>query len=258
MKKTCGRNKYIFLLLIAVCLFIFNSGCVLDVFYFIDAPYTLNNQPNYSSTEFSTRYFSFNTNETSDSNTALGERFLGTDVYYKIYNSSSQMDSEVSSIQSIINNSTNENSNTAAYKIIDSTSSSYAYQKLRVSDRSDDVFIPATGNNRSIYIRLSDYLDTYPSAILAGSNDKGSPFFSAKSKPVRSNSYTFNFGRSGAKDTKPVEGDPDVKFTSGINGSKWYIAMFAVSVARDETYSYLYSNLLYLGSITIDAAEQNN
>ena len=68
------------------CILLFLSSCGLDEYYEINAPYIRNNDPDYE-TEYDNRYFSFVTND-SDSGVEAGAgfSFLGTAIYYKIYN----------------------------------------------------------------------------------------------------------------------------------------------------------------------------
>ena len=46
-------------------------------------------------------------------------------------------------------------------------------------------------------------------------------------------------------------------YKSTENG-KWYISAFAVAVGMDATLTNYYSNILYLGSVTIDANSKDN
>lgn len=252
--KTCNKFKYIFLLLCFVCLFIFNSGCGLDVFYVMPTPITIVHTPSYDSSDFSERYFSFFTNENVTSNS--GFSFKGTDIYYRIFDSSSQMNSEVSSLVSLSNNEST--SNTAASKMIET----YNFNKLRISGCYDEPLIPYTGENKQIYVRLSDYqsIELYSARILEG-GENGTYVNSSTTKtiPVRNvNRTSFNFGRSGSNDKAPAQGDDDVDYTSGPTNHKWYVAMFAVAVGYDYTYTNYYSNILYLGAVTIDASATDN
>lgn len=252
--KTYTKFKYLFLLINIVCLFLFNMGCGLDVFYVIEAPSVIVHEPSYDSTDYSERYFSFYTNESSSGTS--GFNFSGTDVYYRIYDSSSQMQSEVNVLVTLANDDTT--SVNAASKMIDT----YSYCKLRIDEYYDEPLIPYTGSNRQIYIRLTDYQDIedYSARILEGGED-GSYLNSSSTLtvPVRNTDRaSFNFGRDGDNDQLPVQGDDDVDYISGPTDSLWYVAMFAVAVGYDYTYTNYFSNILYLGSVTIDASTEDN
>ena len=68
---------------------------------------------------------------------------------------------------------------------------------------------------------------------------------------------TFNFGQNGDKDDVPSSGDSDFSYSS--SGSNiYYVCLFAVGTGIDIYYSPQYSNICYLGTVLIDATEQNN
>lgn len=256
MKKAYSKIKYIILLSVVMCLFAFNTGCGLDTFYIIEAPTSIVHQPIYNSIDASDRYFEFWTNESTEME---GFTFMGTEVYYKIYNSSSSMISDVNVLQTL--SSDVDKSATAADKMINPTSSGgYGYKALKVDGNNTVPLIQPSSSNQRVYIRLSDYqaVDEYSARVLInGSYVNGSE---SKTVPVRNNSdrNTFNFGRTGSRDKKPNTSDEDTKISSSITDSKYYISLFAVGVGRDATYTNIYSNILYLGSITIDSAEYDN
>lgn len=240
MKKTCYR-KMIIRLFFAACLVLFNISCGLDTFYVIEPPFQIIKQPLYNSTDFNERYFEFYTNETTD---ISGFNFQGTNVYYRIYDSSSKLDSEVSTLNAKANDVEN-NSNVANYLI-----ETYKYQSLTYENNTTITLIPNTGENKKVKIRLSDYQSSYPSEI---------SFSNQQYKPMRSinGNLSFNFGRNGKNDKKPVADDADFN-SSSSSDSKYYVAMFAVGVGTDAAYSPYYSNILYLGAVTIDSAEYDN
>jgi len=252
--KAYKKFKYNILLLCSVCLLFFNTSCGLDVFYVIDGPITNIHKSSYDSSDFSERYSSFFTNE--NITTSSGFSFRGTDVYYRIFDSSSQMQSEVNSLISLSNNESS--SNTAATRMIET----YKFNKLRISGYYEEPLIPYTGQNRQIYIRLSDYqsIEDYSARILeGGENGIYANSSTTKTIPVRNvNRSSFNFGRSGSNDKVPTKDDEDVDYINGPTDNKWYVAMFAVAVGYDSTFTNYYSNILYLGSITIDASSADN
>lgn len=265
MKKTCNLIGQIFFPLIITCLFLFNTGCGLDTFYVIDAPNAIYHQPEYTNEiQFDQKYFEFGTNET---NSIEGFDFEGTEVYYKIYNTSSQMTSEVSSLQSLANDA--EKSVNAAEKMITATNSDgsggYGYKQLRVDGRYESPLIPYTGSNKRILIRLTDYQDVEKYSaricIVNGNNDESYLYGSStKTIPVRDvNRKSFNFGRNGDKDSVPLStGEDDVKYVKDSGSDLWYVAMFAVAVGKDSTYVQYRSNILYLGSVRIDSSSFDN
>lgn len=256
MKKAYNTIKYLILLSVVMCLFIFNTGCGLDTFYIIEAPQSIIHSPIYNSIDASDRYFEFWTNESNDME---GFTFLGTEVYYKIYNSTSTMLSEINVLQTL--SSDTDKSATAADKMINPESNSgYGYKALKVTGNDSVPLVLPADSNQRVYIRLSDYqaVEEYSARVLINGNYVNGA--ASKTVPVRniSDRNTFNFGRNGSKDKKPLTDDEDTKLSSSITDSKYYISMFAVGVGRDATYANIYSNILYLGSITIDSSAYDN
>lgn len=245
MNKACRKKNHLNSLIFFACLILFNllfiSGCGLDTYYIIDAPPQVINEPLYSSIEAASQYFEFTTAE----KTYSGIKFLGTDVYYKIYRSSSRLETETSNIKTIAGDI--ETATNAPTRLIET----YKYQPLEMSHvYGDPVFIPAAGYNRTVRIRLSDR-DPYKAEVLVN----GKTFKDPSAVPVRSivttaGDPTFTFS-STQPSLLPKSGDEDVDYSSTGNDNEWYVAMFAIAVAQDSTYTPIYSNVLYLGSVTI-------
>lgn len=81
----------------------------------------------------------------------------------------------------------------------------------------------------------------------------------------RGNSYSFDFGRYGNSTYEghginydhPTSNDDD--FSDGtVSDNKYYVDMYAVAAGRDTTFRKYYSNVTYLGSVTIDASSPDN
>lgn len=242
--KLTFRNIIFFMF--SMCLFIFNlTSCGMDMFYVMEAPEKVINKPNedIGTITFENKYFEFETNETwYDPSSAFN--FLGTEVYYKIYKSRDKLISETSYIETLADDSSKSSSATDYMKNCN-------YNQLKVKDYNDSPLIPYSNSNKTVYIRLTDYLEDYTSRFeIAGSN---------KGQPVRAGgqNYTFNFGRSGEKDKIPVTGDFDYS-NSDSSSQYWYVAMFAVAVGLDTSITQIYSTPLYLGNIVIDDQSSDN
>jgi len=253
MKKTWKKNLQIAF----VCSFIsgllfFNAGCGLDTYEVIDAPEQVYNAPVYDST-YDRRYFEFRTYETNISNYS-SITFLGTDVYYKIYNNHETAESEANSLVSTSNNT--ETSANAASRLMET----YSYQQIKVAGNSSSVLIPENGTNQRVYIRLTSYQNDPD--LAARITVDGNLLNGANSAPLRfEDNLNFDFGRSdkNAKSKVPVSNDKDVKYSSTTSEEgKWYVNLFAVAVGRDVTYTNNYSNILYLGTVCIDEKEYDN
>ena len=238
MNKVFCKKGVIFSLLFAGYLILFNSSCGLDTFYVLDAPTQVIHQPDCSSIEYSDNYFSFYTTD-KDYDTI---KFLGTDVYYKIYKSSARLKTEAEDLITASNR--DDSTNSAADKLIQS----YRFQPLRGAGYDDQVvLIPTTGSNQQITIRLSDYHGIYLSQIAVdGSNIYGNP---SRVIPVRNLPDKTNFNFSSKYIPKSDEADVNTSGTS--SDADWYVSMFAVAVGQDQTYTPVYSNILYLGSVKI-------
>ena len=242
MNKAFCRKRIIFSSILTGCLILFNLSCGLDTFYVIDGPKNTIHQPDCSSIDYSENYFEFDTVDKDYDSI----KFLGTDVYYKIYSSSSVLQNQVNDLIALANRS--ESTSAAAERLIQN----YQYQPLRGAVHDGvSVLIPTDGSNDRVYIRLSNYSDIYPAQITVnGQNIYDS---ATRVQPVRSlpSKPSFNFA-SLTPDLRPKSDDADVN-GSGSGTSLWYISMFAVAIGQDTTYTPVYSNILYLGSVQIPA-----
>ena len=236
-KTSCKIIKFITLSLVG-CLILFNTGCGLDTFYVIDAP-SVYHEPSYDRIEEYDKYFEFFTAEPSADSEYEGIKFIGTEVYYKIYDSTSKLNSEYSSINQTA--SSDSSANQAADRLI----ITYKYHTLRSkSDNGANILIPNNNQNRRVTIRLSNFEDVYQADIKIASSSIGIPVRNIPNNPE------FSF-KEISPDLLPKSDDED--FSSNVSDSvtDYYVAMFAVAVAQDSTYSHLYSNVVYLGSVKI-------
>lgn len=239
MNKAHKNRHFIFTVLGVLCLILFNSGCGLDTFYVIYAPTITYNIPQCDSIQYESLYFSFLT-EDPEPSVYQGIKFLGNEVFYKIYKSKDRMNNVVEDLQSIA--SKEDSTTSAADKMIET----YSYKALRYSNNTKaNIFAPAKGSSTKIEIRLSDYFDYNADIKFDGKSLYGIPV-----RNIPSNTpFTF----SKLQDTeKPASDDADVDNSGSGNDSEWYVAMFAVAVAQDATYVPMYSNILYLGSVKIE------
>lgn len=148
--------KTIFLYFFFCALFM---SCGLDTIISIEPPTIRDNSPTYSTEEYAVLYIDFQTNESSSNQNIEGGSFLGTEVYYKIFNNYSNATSYQSSIENVNNTS---NGDAAVTKMI----GTYKYQPLlkkvrlasgTVVEASDSVFVPQKGSSRKIYFRPHTY-----------------------------------------------------------------------------------------------------
>ena len=250
------RRKYHLyeLFSLALCCLCF-FGCGLQEYYVVEAPFIIQQEPKYDS-EFTLRYFDFKTNETENPNRGSFV-FLGTAVYYKIYNRHESITGVTSALSSA-NNSTDAS---YAANLLKDT---YKYVQLG-SEAGSTPLIAATGADRRIYIRLTNYQNDarYQAKIIVGYT--GDSSVAATMVPRREgNRYSFDFGRTSLDpDTNkvPVEGEDDYSHSGSFSSAypnTYFVDMYAVSVGRDENYTLQYSPVLHLGTVAVDAASENN
>ena len=254
-----------FLCSLFVCIFFMAASCGLEEYYYLDEPRTDGHIPSYSSTDNQEFYFSFLTTETGDNanyiNSASEFKCLGTEVYYKIYATSSSMTSVQSTISSLL--SSTSTSSSAAEKLIDT----YGYKTLTMrSSSAPSPLVEATGENTYVYIRLNDLPngDESTSAMVLTGSQKMSSYDASISPniigvPTRSlgSDYGFNFTTATSGDYTssdnpvPVSSDEDIYNKTVSTDGYWYIDMYAITVGRDASYTYSYSKPLLLGSIVV-------
>lgn len=245
---------------IAIVITLLASSCGLEEDYVVYAPSVVGHEPLYSNLDFAENYVFFTTNDSANDNPSFNYR--GTAVYYKIYGSVSMLQSTVSAIDGANKSSSAD----AASMVIDT----YGYVELNTRSGQYSPLIASNSSNQSVYIRLTSYQDTAvhpeyaPKVIIGYTGDKTA---AASFVPVRNaggKKYHFDFGRSNAakygsyaEDAKvPETGDVDVAGSSS-NG-KWYVDMYAIGVGNDATFTKYYSSVLHLGTIPIDANNEDN
>ncbi len=265
MKKTHGNKKMHFnAWLFCVCLLFLTPllcTCGLDKYEYIDAPESLYHRP-YETSTFADKYFEFATKENNSTS------FKGTAVYYRIYNSLSKMNTDVGTITNYIYSE--DNKAKAAEKLLATNEKNQGFKPLLYKDYNESILVSGGAECR-VKIRLSDYQydesDTSPyedHSFMAQIVFDGKTDDEHLKRPVRYiENLTFNFGRS-ATETKsriPTEDDIDVCYTettSEEDENRWYVPMFAIGVAMDESYTFNYSVPLYLGFVIINDNETDN
>ena len=254
MRKNC---LIVFFCIIAGIIF---SSCGLEEVLTVEEPALTYNNPRYDSHEWANWYFNFKTSSDSGSN------FIGTDVYYKIYNSISTLDSEHSSILSV---NTSTNGTAAATRMIET----YSYQPLGSSIPTDEaVYFPERGS--TVVLRLKSYVyasdasnnDTYFSFHACVGRRDGTEYKYASYIPFRNgNKKSFDFfdedddDSSDMRDVLPEYGDSDYKCSDSDKDKsfdEYYVQLFAVGVALNPaTVTASYSLVLDLGSVPIRKGE---
>ncbi|MBR1404757.1 MAG: hypothetical protein IJ558_11360 [Treponema sp.] len=259
MKRASTLLKNLFFVFFCGAAGIFLSSCGLEEVIVVDEPTVTYNDPLYSSTEYLTWYHSFKTSNDS------GDSFIGTDVYYKIYNNSSSLTSQRASI---LNVNTTSNGSAAATRMIET----YSYQQLGASaSTGNSVYFPSTERNRTVVFRLKTYANA--DAASANNDDRYTMHACVGVKQTNATKYDYRdyipFRNGNAKsfdffddddddddetrDVEPVEGDADYYYTATASeDDTYYVQLFAVGVAFDSSsVSNSYSLVLDLGSVPI-------
>lgn len=242
------KNIFLFASSVLFSLFFFTT-CGLDTYYTLTPPIRVIHTVNYTNTDPDQNYLSFTTAVNTNPDTSF--RFLGTAVYYRIYANTSTMLSHISSISSV--NTTSDYS-AAATRMV-----GYGYQQMNTSDGSIQPLISAQGAD--VQIRLTNNQESVSPDI--GNTAQISLINKIPRRALGTNK-TFDFGRfenslytPSENYTPPASGDED--FENGdVTDKKYYVNMYAVAVGRDTTYTTYYSNVLWLGTIVIDAGNVNN
>jgi len=243
MNKTHYKKRIIQTVFI-LCLIFFNAGCGLDTYYVINPPSMVVHEPQYYDIDPGSSYFEFYTTESTYDDI----KFLGTDVYYKIYRNTAVMENEYKNIISLAGNTETEAQ--APSRMIDS----YKYKTLEAYGfDSGEVLIPSVGVSRTVHVRLSDSSPYLSQILVSGTNAYGSadrviPVRNIASSDGRVRSFSF---KDLSSDLRPKKDDEDVNYSGSGSDSEWYIAMFAVSVAQDSNYTGIYSNVVFLGTVKI-------
>ena len=136
----------------------FFCSCGLDVVLSVEEPTTKYNTTYYNTDDGGNWFIDFETKETGANQSIEGGKFLGTEVYYKIYNNYSNLVSHNSAINSV---NTTSNGTAAATKLTDT----YSYKKLLLKARTANgivqsnysVFVPSENSNRKVYFRPKTY-----------------------------------------------------------------------------------------------------
>lgn len=184
------------------------------------------------------RVFCFTTADSLNSNNA-SEIYLGTDIYYKIYNSKTDCQNDIQSITSI-----NAEFSHAGFNRLQAL----GYAKLSANPTlpsASDVLLDQYASNYEVSIRLFDEGEgnSFPAGFFFKDEN-----LSTNSKPFRANGGSFDF----QNDNQPKEDvDPDYKHNENSQDESYFVTAFAVSIGRDGFFQPYYSSLLHLGVIEI-------
>ncbi|MCI5667080.1 MAG: hypothetical protein SOW31_03770 [Treponema sp.] len=226
MIKTQTNKIMVFATCILVlCLVFFNLSCGLDIIEYYEPPYVTINPPEPENIDSNQKYISFRTNNSE--NTSIS--FKGTNVFYKIYNNREDARNDRDRLKSI---SQNDYSGTSAETLI----TNYKYAMLNNSN----ILCPKSESGSDYDVRI-DFTDSNKFALIINGDEQ---------KPLRAvENYEFNFDSSYW--TYDNERDFDVKYNSSSATDVWYVQFFAASIGLSSTLNEQYSNIVYLGCISL-------
>lgn len=226
MIKTQTKKIMVFATCILVlCLVFFNLSCGLDIIEYYEPPYVTINPPEPENIDSNQKYISFSTNNSE--NTSIS--FKGTNVFYKIYNNREDARNDRDRLKSI---SQNDYSGTSAETLI----TNYKYAMLNNSN----ILCPKSESGSDYDVRI-DFTDSNRFALIINGDEQ---------KPLRAvENYEFNFDSSYW--TYDNERDFDVKYNSSSATDVWYVQFFAASIGLSSTLNEQYSNIVYLGCISL-------
>lgn len=225
MIKTQTNKIMVFATCILVlCLVFFNLSCGLDIIEYYEPPYVTINPPEPENIDSNQKYISFSTNNSE--NTSIS--FKGTNVFYKIYNNREDARNDRDRLKSI---SQNDYSGTSAETLI----TNYKYAMLNNSN----ILCPKRDFDYDVRI---DFTDSNKFALIINGDEQ---------KPLRAvENYEFNFDSS-YWTYENEQRDFDVKYNSSSATDVWYVQFFAASVGLSSTLTEQYSNIVYLGCISL-------
>ena len=239
MNKAHFKKKFVFTLILVVCLILFNSGCGLDVVYVLEEPKLANDYHMPECTENNNGeniVFSFTTNESAQPDGVM----KGTNVYYRIFKNYTEMQNCVDYLVNL-SDPTKDNYLQSALAMIDSKK----FVRLCKNSSTSDFLIPYTGSNRTVTICLFDS-NSIQAEIKVANSGEGVP-----TRNIRGEQLVFTFPENYEYDS---DVDIDISFTGSSDSdfnNNWYACLFAVSEGRDTSYVPQYSNIVYLGAVKL-------
>ncbi len=250
VKELLVRCAAVVLCVFLVCV----TGCGIDEYIYLYPPSWGGNDPT-DTTDAERKFFEFNTRDFLNIE-AADEYYTGYEVYYRVYNKSSVRDADRSQI-----NTYNSNDTTKAMAFNYVSNTKKFRRLIRVQDDLNapvsGAFIPRSASDRTITIRLHEEGAYAPGIWIDGAPWYQIPAESVLWAPKRSiqegGSFTDRSLIEFTFDNFTVNNPTDYDITVSDNGSETevYVLAYAFAVGLDNSYRSIYSEALYLGSITI-------
>lgn len=230
-----------------VPLFLFFS-CGIDYYIYLYPVVDRNPDPctsyeNPETYDKNNNFFGFRTRDSANSSIS---NYQGYMVYYRIYNNSDTMLSDMNYIN-------NYNSNDDYKANIISYIENRNFKRLYCENQSFAApLINKSGSDRTIKIRLVSEQD-YGTGITINDVLLGTPIRNISSSPYKPE-YFFDTDKFSQEDT-------DISFTQGdVNFEDvdtWYVSAYVLTYGIDDVYSPVYSSALWLGCSVIKVDEED-
>lgn len=226
---------------------VFTVSCGLDVISIVLDDFVVDTiQKPEETSLYDSCNFNFTTRKLDNSND-LGHGY----VYYKVYNKLTTIQSETTSLSVLTEDSAKKN--TSFSRLND-----YGFKELMVKKGSNVSIFQLSNEIHNVDIRLTNYAQS----------DSGTSFDAhitvdsvVEGIPLRTNDKPFDFGRdTGNGKPVPVSQDEDTKgfAATGDEPDIFYVSLYSVFMMYDDNYEPVYSPVHYLGTVKIDAGEENN
>ncbi len=229
-------------------LFLAFIACGIEVYIYLEPVTTYINKPS-SAADEALNYVAFVTSDGANDS----DYFKGFEIYYRIYNNLTTLNSDVSAIDSY---SEDTDTQALAYSYLISTKS---YSRLTAVNRLTDMpLIPSASANRAVYIRIYNATSGYTAGVkvyeLASNQsdsengtliaDYGSPRRTISSLSQNTNKYTFQFEYI-------VSGDSDYSYGTATSEGTLYVQFYVMAYGYDESFSSIYSVPYNIGYIAL-------
>ena len=241
------RNSYLIFFNLLVPLFLFFS-CGIDYYIYLYPVVDRNPDPctsyeNPETYDINNNLFGFRTRDSANSSIS---NYQGYMVYYRIYNNSDTMLSDMNYIN-------NYNSNDDYKANIISYIENRNFKRLYCENQSFAApLINKSNSDRTVKIRLVSEQD-YGTGITINDVLLGTPIRNISSSPYNPE-YFFDTDKFSQEDS-------DISFTQGdVNFEDvdtWYVSAYVLTYGIDDVYSPVYSSALWLGCSVIKVDEED-
>ncbi len=219
------------------------AGCGIDEYIYLEPVSNVTNNPT-DTPDASFRYYAFITKDADNAANASGY-FKGWEIYYRIYNSQSDRNTDTAAIAAKI-----DADPANAFYYVSTTKKYRRMTFIHGNDTSAPYSAPLlTGDtvDRTVLIRPYTINETYPAAFTVN----GVPWTISGENVLVWRSVSEVLAKS-FEHADISSTDADVQFNSGSSTGSWYAQAYAFAYGFDTSFKVIYSKPVSLGSITIE------